>query len=229
MDADNQSTEPSPAVGSRSLNSTDPAGDTVTATYLVPQRRIEVPRSQSPRNGAGVMLHPPRGSRPTSARTRPQSASLFSPDVKPIRKEPMPGRPGSAPGKKDERLRTEMYAIRTPGEDTLHAPLISPRGPGQTPVNKQLQFELGVTASVLRAAQTRLAQEREQRQIARIGEERALIDMKRAKQEAKLLSEEKIQEEFRVAMTMAEQRQELEKELTRIESEQEVSTAAIVP
>ena len=80
-----------------------------------------------------------------------------------------------------------------------------------------------MTASVLRAAQTRLAQAREQRQIARIGEERALDSMKQARNETQKLNEEKVQEELKLATVIAEQRKELESELTLLEKDQEVS------
>jgi hypothetical protein len=168
-----------------------------------------------------VVVHQqrPHTSRPSSARTPP----LFSPEVKPFRKEGIP-RPGSAPGKQqDGRLRTEIFTLRTPGEQTLKAPALSPRsGSPRFRPNEQLQYELGVTASVLRAAQTRLAQEREQRQIARIGEERALESMKRAREETMALEQAKVEEELRLAKGMAEQRMELEEELKHMESAQEV-------
>lgn len=215
-------------------NGIDPAGDLVAQTYKIPPRLNAPTRAQTPGvrvqqsrppppDGSLVRVQP--GPRPISARTRPSgTSSLFSPDVKPFRKEAVP-RPGSAPDKNDGRLRSEIYALRSPGEETLAAPGLSPRTPTGRAPNDQLQFELSVTASVLRAAQTRLAQEREQRAIARIGEERAVESMKLARDETKKLHEQKVLEEVKLAQAMAAQRKELEEDLDRLERDREVSPA----
>ena len=215
----------------------DPAAAAAAATYLAPPQRVtqtklsqpKATRPGGPQDGTALVVYP-QPARPASARTRPSEArSLFSPDVRATRKGPVTARPGSAPdkgaGMTDGRLRSEVFALRTPGEQTLPAPQLTPRSPAARQANHQLQFELGLTATVLRAAQTRLAQEREQRQIARIGEERALDAMKRARDEALITANEKVSEELNLAKTMAEQRRDLENELTRLENEQDVRTS----
>jgi Ca2+-binding EF-hand superfamily protein len=200
---------------------------------LVPQQKVVQNKLQQPKqlrsagaaDGTQLVVYP-QPTRPSSARTRVSSTAtpLFSPDVRPHLKGPTVMRPGSAPEKAggDGRLRSEIFALRSPGEYSLPAPQVTPRSPAARQANQQLQFELGLTASVLRAAQNRLVQEREQRQIARIGEERALMAMKRARDEALHIEQEKVAEELHLAKAMHEQRLALEAELSRLENEQDV-------
>ena len=86
-------------------------------------------------------------------------------------------RPGSAPGAKGP-----LVNLMTPSEEMLSAPgmqtALTTHDAGRRPAAEELQYELSVTAAVLRAAQDRLAKEREQRQLARVGEELALIDVR---------------------------------------------------
>jgi hypothetical protein len=145
-------------------------------------------------------------------------------------------RPGSSrPTTASDTGRPDIYAMWTPGEAVLTGPALTPTsamvGPhsARRPASEELQYELSVTASVLRAAQTRLTKEREQRQLARVGEELALVDVKRAKEEMKALTDERRSESKSLAKGMAEQRKELENELQRLEAEQEVRSAAPVP
>ena len=134
-------------------------------------------------------------------------------------------RPGSAPG---DPSAMQMHTLMTPGEELLHGPGLStalaktePRG-GRRPAAEELQYELSVTATVLRAAQDRLAKEREQRQLARVGEELALVDVARAREEAAQLAAERRESEREVAKRIAEQRSALEGELRRLEIENDV-------
>ena len=122
----------------------------------------------------------------------------------------------------------QMHTLMTPGEELLHGPGLStalaktePRG-GRRPAAEELQYELSVTATVLRAAQDRLAKEREQRQLARVGEELALVDVARAREEAAQLAAERRESEREVAKRIAEQRSALEGELRRLEIENDV-------
>ena len=104
-------------------------------------------------------------------------------------------RPGSRPATATDSAggRPDVSAMWTPGEAVLTGPSLTPLSAtvgshsARRPASEELQYELSVTASVLRAAQTRLTKEREQRQLARVGEELALVDAKRTKDERKAL------------------------------------------
>ena len=177
------------------------------------------------RTNTGIIV--PTRSRPTSAASTYKNAYYVQP--------PTSKRQGSASTRPSTAGsggmgRPDVYAMWTPGEAVLTGPSLTPLsasvggGPhsARRPASEELQYELSVTASVLRAAQTRLAKEREQRQLARVGEELALVDVKRAKEEVKAIADERKSEAKILAKGMAEQRKELESELKRLESEQEV-------
>ena len=202
-----------------------------------------LPRREAPRRRQQRSINP--GSRPSSAASRPNSAQSQPASVSYVPRAYGKPRPNSARATSasggggggaltDSLPRPDVYALWTPGETVLRAPPMlasdsvsgrsttTPRRPGA----EELQYELSVTASVLRAAQDRLVKEREQRQLARVGEELAMVDVKRAREEAKALAEERRLEAQNLAKSMADQRKELESELTRLESEQEVRAPA---
>lgn len=197
-------------------------------------------RLTAPPNGAMVTMRPASARRPQSARTTGGSVYASSARRHAERlhvQQPVAaaGRPGSAPGEPgagglfklpDER-RKEAFALWTPGEEVLKAPALTPLGTSSTgsrrPAAEELQYELTVTAGVLRAAQTRLSKEREARQLARVGEELALVDLRNAREEQKALQEERRNETRALANQVIGQRKELEDELKRLESDQEVS------
>lgn len=203
----------SPRVPSRPAP-TDPIPQQTTAAgVLVPRFR---PASASVAAHSKTTNYVPRAygkARPASAR-RPGSG----------------GSQRSAGEGLDDFRRPDVVALWTPGETVLSGPALS--GPGtalatpRRPQSEELQYELSVTASVLRAAQDRLTKEREARQLARVGEELAMVDVRRAREEMKALSEERRQEASALAKAMSEQRKVLEDELQRVETEQEVSARA---
>ena len=198
------------------------------------QAFVSSPRNGRPNSGApsaesavralnGTLV--PTRSRPTSAMTNYRNNYYVPPSGG-------KRRPGSRPATASDSGggRPDVYAMWTPGEAVLTGPSLTPLSAtvgshsARRPASEELQYELSVTASVLRAAQTRLTKEREQRQLARVGEELALVDAKRTKDEMKALAEERKSEAKALAKGMAEQRKELEHELQRLETEQEVRT-----
>ena len=84
-----------------------------------------------------------------------------------------------------------------------------------------------MTATVLRSAQSRLAEEREERLRARAGEELAMVDIRRAREESKQLKDDRRAQDRRHVKALAEQRKQLEESLRRAEGEQEAAVAAL--
>jgi hypothetical protein len=187
------------------------------------------------RSGRGAVAIPGSGGmRPRSG--RPATGAAYYQSASKVSTRPIIRRPTSAPvddnGMPTPTGRPNVYALWTPGEAVLSGPTFTPpssAGPGERrrPATEELQYELSVTANVLRAAQDRLAKEREQRQLARVGEELALVDVKRAREEAKVLSEQRRDESKAVAQQMAEQRKELEAELRKLESDQQEAVSSM--
>ena len=95
------------------------------------------------------------------------------------------------------------------------------------PAAEELQHELTMTATVLRTAQNRLAEEREQRLRARAAEELALVDVRRAKEEARATREEQRESDRHLTKALMAQRKELEAQLKMQEDEQALKLAAI--
>ena len=84
-----------------------------------------------------------------------------------------------------------------------------------------------MTAGILRSAQSRLAEEREERLRARAGEELAMVDIRRAREEARQLKDERRAQDRKHMKVLADQRKALEMELKRAEGEQEAAIAAL--
>ena len=120
----------------------------------------------------------------------------------------------------------EMYAwYMMPQEELLRTPTDAVEA--RRPAAEELQHELTMTANVLRSAQSRLADEREQRLRARAAEELAMIDLKRARDEAKALEEGQREADRELSKALMQQRVELEAQLQQQEDEQELKIAAI--
>lgn len=227
-----------PAQGAAMMESKEPPGASLSSRPRSAASSPRAPRSgAAPADGLSSTLPPApgrHGSGPTRRRNSPTAPGVQS--YLPRRQNQRPiSAPGAGKPYMGRLMANELYALTTPREELLHAPTLgsdavtkgaeSPRRPAA----EELQYELSVTASVLRAAQDRLAKEREQRQLARVGEELALIDVKRARDEAKQVAEERRMEEKAVAKAMAEQRRALEVDLTRLESENEVRRPRLPP
>ena len=137
-------------------------------------------------------------------------------------------RPGSAPGRgaKIARSTYDMNAWWTTPDETL---LQTPRPIGldtnRRPAAEELQQELTMTATVLRTAQSRLAEERESRLRARASEELAMVDLRRAKEEARAIREQSVKDDRQLAKALMAQRKELEGQLVRKDEEQELQLA----
>lgn len=151
--------------------------------------------------------------RPASALVQPQTLTTF--------------RAGSAPGmrpasKAGSRPSTAGIAGTwfTPDESLLRTP-IAPRQPAA----EELQHELTMTATVLRSAQSRLAEEREQRLRARAAEELALVDARHAKEEARAIRNERRDSDRQLTKALMQQRKELEAQLQKTEDEKELQVA----
>ena len=82
-----------------------------------------------------------------------------------------------------------------------------------------------MTATVLRTAQSRLAEEREQRLRARAAEELAMVDMRRAKDEAAAIRDQQRESDRQLSKALHQQRRELEDTLRRQQDENEVKIA----
>jgi len=155
-------------------------------------------------------------SRPTSSsRRRPASA-----------KSAVSVRPGSAPMKRGGASKDEHPGWWLTPDQTL---LASPRAVPEVrrPAAEELQHELTMTAVVLRTAQSRLAEEREQRMKARADEELAQVDVRRAKEEARAIREEQRESDRLLSKALFQQRRELEAQLQRQADEEELKIAAI--
>ena len=109
-----------------------------------------------------------------------------------------------------------------PDESMLRTP-----APPRRPAEEALQHELTMTAGILRSAQSRLAEEREERLRARAGEELAMVDIRRAREEARQLKDERRAQDRKHMKVLADQRKALEMELKRAEGEQEAAIAAL--
>ena len=111
--------------------------------------------------------------------------------------------------------------FRTPNDDqtqSLGRGQVSPTSP-----RANLQYELGVTASVLQDAQTRLELERQQVDIARAGEAQALEMVRLARADARMKVEERMGEEQALAKVMVKERKTLEEQIVRLESDKKGS------
>ena len=109
-----------------------------------------------------------------------------------------------------------------PDENMLRTPV-----PPRRPAAEELQQELTMTAGILRSAQGRLAEERDARLRARAGEELAMIDIRRAREEARQLKDERRAQDRKHVKALGEQRKALEMELKRAEGEQEMAIQAL--
>ena len=162
----------------------------------------------------------PNSARPVSAKRRPNSAATVS-----------SSRPGSAATAPFTRPGSSKSSHATP-QDVLYGWWLTPdehllRTPGapveaRRPAAEELQHELTMTASVLRTAQSRLAEEREQRLRARASEELALVDVRRAKEEAQAIKEARKESDRQLTKALMQQRKELEQQLQRQEDEAEL-------
>lgn len=137
-------------------------------------------------------------------------------------------RPSSAPGTRPKAARSPYADEITgwwlmPDDALLRTPAVNVRRPAA----EELQQELTMTATVLRTAQGRLSEEREQRLKARASEELAMVDLRRAKDEARAIKEERRQSDRQLTKALMQQRKELEAQLQRQEDEQELRLAQI--
>ena len=188
------------------------------SNYVTPPEGSMTIVDFSPQPLASTLPHAP--GRPSSAAVMRGSGGRPSPYTGAMQVY----RPGSAPAPKG------YHGVLTPGEHLLAAPHLSTvlTTPGaRRPAAEELQYELSVTAAVLRAAQDRLAKEREERQLARVGEELALIDVQRAREEAHQVATERREGEKHLARAMAEQRRALETELRKLESDTDAAAAGM--
>ena len=158
---------------------------------------------------------PPARPFSASRRSRPNSAAPKSTGSV---------RPGSAPGKAQANADAAGWWL-TPDQSLLHTPraMIELRRPAA----EELQHELTMTATVLRTAQSRLAEEREMRLRARAAEELAMVDVRRAKEESRAIREEQRDSDRQLTKALMQQRRELEDQIRKQESEQEHKIAAM--
>ena len=157
------------------------------------------------------------GRRPASGRAggRPASATSTALTL----------RPTSAPGQRKKLGNTydDFNAWwMTPDDTVLQTPYAMEM---RRPAAEELQQELTMTASVLRSAQSRLAEERESRLRARASEELAMVDLRRAKEEARAVKEEQRDADRQLAKALMAQRKELEGQLQRKDAEAELQMA----
>ena len=132
-------------------------------------------------------------------------------------------RPTSAPGKR-QKSNGDMNAWwMTPDDQVLQTPraMIEVRRPAA----EELQQELTLTATVLRTAQNRLAEERESRLRARASEELAMVDLRQAKEEARAVKESQRDSDRQLAKALMAQRKELEGQLEQKDAEAELQMA----
>lgn len=113
----------------------------------------------------------------------------------------------------------------TPSEAVLQTPRPTMLDHQRRPAAEELQAELTMTATVLRTAQSRLAEERESRLRARAAEELAIIDLRHAKEEARAAREQSAKDDRQLAKALMAQRKELEAQLQRKDEEQELQLA----
>ena len=107
----------------------------------------------------------PTRSRPTSAASTYRNAYYMPPPSGGGgggKRRPGSARPGTAASDGSGAGGRDVYALWTPGEAVLTGPSLSATAPhsARRPASEELQYELSVTASVLRAAQTRLGRRR---------------------------------------------------------------------
>ena len=166
--------------------------------------------------------------RALSARRRPASdARSNTLSVRPGSAPGLPGKPASsARSMKNSPYLADSGWWLTPDESMVHTPNPASRAE-RRPAAEELQHELTMTATVLRTAQTRLAEEREQRLRARAAEELALVDVRRAKEEARASREEQRESDRHLTKALMAQRKELEIQLKHQEDEQQLKLAAI--
>ena len=164
------------------------------------------PRSDSAAQFA--QLPSPVGAAETPRSPRPDSG-------RPKSSRPNSARPATARG-------WTPHDFSTPRFDMVSSPYVTASTASRKePVAQELQQELHMTGSVLRAVKDRLKEEREQRVMARAAEELALMDVKLARDAAAEAEERRHESDRKLAKSMATERKELESELLRVGTEHE--------